>query len=217
MAEAAARGAGAMFLEVAVGNAAGPGALRGAGFAEVGRRPRYYATARTRWCCARSWRRRPRMRRVDPRRRKALPEPSARDQPTSRRRNGPGFTPCGSAGGSFRPPPLRRRARVALLGRAAGNVGAGLLAAQPDQQNLPRRQPIERQSGAHECHRADIGGDVQLLIGKRRGARLVQHCQLLRNRHVHCETAGNSLYMAQVVRSKGPRWPITRQTPMFWG
>jgi ribosomal-protein-alanine N-acetyltransferase len=40
---AVARGAGAMFLEVAVGNAAALALYRSLGFAEVGRRRRYYA------------------------------------------------------------------------------------------------------------------------------------------------------------------------------
>nr|WP_264185448.1 GNAT family N-acetyltransferase [Roseicella aerolata] len=43
LAGAAARGAEAMFLEVAAGNAAALALYRGLGFAEVGRRRRYYA------------------------------------------------------------------------------------------------------------------------------------------------------------------------------
>jgi ribosomal-protein-alanine N-acetyltransferase len=43
MAEAAARGAAAMFLEVSVGNEAARKLYARAGFAEVGRRARYYA------------------------------------------------------------------------------------------------------------------------------------------------------------------------------
>ncbi len=42
MAGAAARGAAAMYLEVAAGNAAARGLYAAAGFAEVGRRRRYY-------------------------------------------------------------------------------------------------------------------------------------------------------------------------------
>ena len=47
-----ARGGHAMFLEVATGNAAALALYRREGFVEVGRRRRYYADRRTRWCCA---------------------------------------------------------------------------------------------------------------------------------------------------------------------
>ena len=57
-----------------------------------------------------------------------------------------------------------RQDAVAFLARGAGNVAQRFLAFEAHAQDLARLHAFEPELGAHESHRADLGGDVDRLV-----------------------------------------------------
>jgi hypothetical protein len=57
-----------------------------------------------------------------------------------------------------------RQDAVAFLARGAGNVAQWFLALEAHAQDLARLHALEPELGAHEGHRADLGGDVDCLV-----------------------------------------------------
>jgi hypothetical protein len=54
---------------------------------------------------------------------------------------------------------------VALVASGSGNIPEWLVASQPDAQNLARMHPFEPEFGAHEGHRTDFAGNVDVMVG----------------------------------------------------
>ena len=54
---------------------------------------------------------------------------------------------------------------MALLACGTRDVGARLFAFHNNQKRLARREPVECQASPDECHRTDISGDVEFVIG----------------------------------------------------
>ena len=57
---------------------------------------------------------------------------------------------------------------MALLGRGPGDVAQGLLSLEADSEDLTRRQTVQGESSADECHGAEQRRDVDEKIGRKR-------------------------------------------------
>ena len=54
---------------------------------------------------------------------------------------------------------------VALVPGGARDIPERFLAAQPDPQNLARIHAFELEFRSHECHRADLAGNIDVMVG----------------------------------------------------
>ncbi len=64
---------------------------------------------------------------------------------------------------------------MALLDSSARDIATRFIATETDQQRLPGRETVKRQTSSDECHGADLTGDIQKLICRFRRSHFIGH------------------------------------------